>query len=313
MKIAYLMLVHSNPQVQKRAIETLSCDGCGFFIHVDAKSDIRQFSGIGGEHVTFIEPRIPVYWGEYSQVHATMLLIRQALRHSANYDYLVLLQGADYPLQSGRYIREFFAANRGAEFLSMVKIPSPGYPLTKINKLEYPAERLLLQFAARAAGKVGLAQRDYRKHLVGLQAYAGDASWILSTEACRYIVEFAAQNPHVEQYFQNTESSDEMFFHTILGNSPFRLRMKRSLLYRDYPPTLSHPALLTEKHVQFFASQKKVLVEDEWGPGELLFARKFSDQTLHVIDRMDEMIRGKERRVPFSAEARNSDAGCCTH
>jgi hypothetical protein len=242
-----------------------------------------------------------------------MLLIREALRHSAIYDYLVLLQGADYPLRSGRYIREFFAANRGTEFLSMVRIPSPGYPLVKINKIEYPSEKLLLQFAARAVGKVGLAQRDYRKHLVGLQAYAGDASWILSKEACLYIAEFAAQNPHVGQYFQNTESSDEMFFHTILGNSPFQLRMKRSLLYRDYPPTLSHPALLGEKHVQFFESQERVLVEDEWGPGEMLFARKFSDQTLHVIDRMDEMIRRKERQVSFPAGVGNLDAGCCSH
>jgi hypothetical protein len=109
-------------------------------------------------------------------------------------------------------------------------------------------------------------------------------------------VEFSAQNPYVEQYFQNTESSDEMFFHTIFGNSPFRPRARRSLLYRDYPPTLSRPALLTDKHVQFFDSQERVWVEDEWGSGEVLFARKFSDQKLNVIDRIDEVIRRGERR-----------------
>src|SRR5215469_4226746 len=210
MNVAYLMLVHSNPQLQKRAIEMLSSEGCSFFIHVDAKSDIRQFSGIGGEHVTFVDPPIPVHWGEFSQVQATMLLMRQVLNCSATYDYLVLLQGADYPLRSSRYIQAFFAENRGLEFLSMVKIPSPGYPLSKINKLEYPSGKPLLQFGAHALGKLGFAQRDYRKHLRGLQPYAGDASWALSREACGYLLEFAAQNPHVEQYFHNTESSDEM-------------------------------------------------------------------------------------------------------
>jgi hypothetical protein len=299
MKLAYLMLVHNNPRLQKRAIEMLSSEGCSFFIHVDAKSDIRAFSGIRGEHVTFVEPRIPVYWGEFSQVQATMLLIRQALSCPANYDYLVLLQGADYPLRSGRYIRSFFAENRGLEFLSMVKMPAPGFPLSKIDRLQYPSEKPLLQFAAQVLEKLGLARRDYRKHLGGLQPYSGDACWALSRGACRYVVEFAAQNPHVEQYFQNTESSDEMFFHTILGNSPFRSRACRSLLYRDYPPTLSHPALLTDKHVQFFDSQERVWVEDEWGSGEVLFARKFSDQTLKVIDRIDEVIRrGEQRPVP---------------
>jgi hypothetical protein len=291
MKIAYLMLVHSNPQLQKRAIEMLSSEGCSFFIHVDAKSDIRCFSGIRGEHVTFAEPRIPIYWGEFSQVQATMLLIRQALGCSGRYDYLVLLQGADYPLRSGRYIRSFFAKNRGSEFLSMVKMPAPGFPLSKISRLQYPSEKPLLQCAARVLGRLGLARRDYRKHLGGLQPYSGDACWALSREACRYVVEFAAQNPHVEQYFQNTESSDEMFFHTLLGNSPFRPLARRSLLYREYPPYSPHPALLTDKHVQFFDSQERVWVEDEWGSGEVLFARKFSDQTLNVIDRIDEMIR----------------------
>lgn len=296
MKIAYLMLVHNNPQLQKRAIEMLSSAGCSFFVHVDAKSDIQAFSGIRGEHVTFVEPRIPVYWGEFSQVQATMRLIRQALSCSASYDYLVLLQGADYPLRSGRYIRSFFAENRGLEFLSMVKMPAPGFPLSKINRLQYPSEKPLLQFAARVLGRLGLARRDYRKHLGDLQPYSGDACWALSREACRYVVEFSAQNPYVEQYFQNTESSDEMFFHTIFGNSPFRPRARRSLLYRDYPPTLSRPALLTDKHVQFFDSQERVWVEDEWGSGEVLFARKFSDQKLNVIDRIDEVIRRGERR-----------------
>jgi hypothetical protein len=295
MKIAYLMVVHNNPQLQKRTIQMLSSEGCSFFIHVDLKSDIRHFSGIRGEHVTFAEPRIPVYWGEFSQVQATMLLIRQALGCSASYDYLVLLQGADYPLRSGRYIRSFFAKNRGLEFLSMVKMPALGFPLSKINRLQYPSEKPLSQFAARVLGRLGLARRDYRKHLGDLQPYSGDGCWALSRGACRYVVEFAAQNSHVEQYFRNTESSDEMFFHTILGNSSFRHRARRSLLYRDYPHTLSHPALLTEKHVQFFNSQESVWVEDEWGSGEVLFARKFSDQTLELVDRVDEMIRRGER------------------
>jgi hypothetical protein len=219
MKIAYLMLVHSNPHLQKRAIETLSSDGCGFFVHVDAKSDIRQFSGIRDEHVTFIEPRIPVYWGEYSQVQATMRLIQGALDCPQGYDYFVFSQGSDYPLRSGKYIQRFFAENRESEFLSLVKMPAPGFPLSKINKLRYPSEKPLWRFAARAMGKLGLARRDYRKHLRSLQPYAGDACWALSREACRYLVEFSAQNPHVEQYFQNTLTSDEVFFHTILGNS----------------------------------------------------------------------------------------------
>jgi hypothetical protein len=299
MKIAYLMLVHSNPHLQKRAIETLSSDGCGFFIHVDAKSDIQQFSGIRGENVTFMEPRIPVYWGEFSIIKATMGLIRLALKCTQGYDYLVFMQGSDYPLRSGLYIQEFFAENRGLEFLSLAKMPAPGYPLSRLQAFTYPSTRPILRFATRALGKIGLAKRNYRRHLVGLQAYGGDASWSLSRKACEYIVRFAIQNPHIEAFFQNTFSApDEWFFHTILGNSPFLPLCRRTLCYRDYASHLHHPALLDEKHVQFFDSQERVWVDDEWGPGEMLFARKFSDQTLHVIDRIDEMIKRKEMEEP---------------
>ena len=107
MKIAYLMLVHRNPRLLKRAIGMLSSEDCAFFIHIDRKANIREFSGIDGDNVFFSGQRIPVYWGEFSQVEATMLLIRQALVGYPAYDYFVLLHGSDYPLRSSRYIQRF--------------------------------------------------------------------------------------------------------------------------------------------------------------------------------------------------------------
>lgn len=287
----------------------LSCDGSGFFIHVDAKSDIRQFSRISGENVTFIEPRIPVYWGEFSIVEATMNLMRLALAGQQGYDYFVFLQGADYPLQSSEYIQGFFAENPGLEFIGLVKMPAPGYPLSRFEAFRYPSTKPLLRFATRGLGKIGLMRRDYRKHLEGLDAYGGDASWALSRKACEYIVKFAAQNPQVVEYFRNTFSApDEWFFQTILGNSPLRARCRRSLCYRDYPPHLHHPALINESHIRSFDSQKRILVDDEWGSGEMLFARKFSDQNLQVIDRVDGMIKRKGLEEPLIAGVESSAA-----
>ncbi len=75
MKIAHLMLVHNNPRLQDRGTRTLSSKGCAFFIHVDQKANIREFSGICGDNIFFSEQRIPVYWGEFSQVDATIRLL----------------------------------------------------------------------------------------------------------------------------------------------------------------------------------------------------------------------------------------------
>jgi len=80
MKIAYLIVVHKNPQLLKRAIATLSSEDCAFLIHIDQKTKIEEFSEISGENVFFSAQRIPVYWGEFSQIQATLMLMRQAIR-----------------------------------------------------------------------------------------------------------------------------------------------------------------------------------------------------------------------------------------
>jgi hypothetical protein len=287
MKIAYLMLFHKDPRLFKRSIETLSSEDCGFFVHIDC---------IGSNNILFCKQRIPVYWAEFSQIDATMLLVRQALASSANYDYFIFLQGSTYPLRSGGYIQRFLEKKRGWEFMNLVKMPAPGYPLSKINTLRYPSDKPVRRFAARALAKLGLAERDYRKYLRGLEAYSGHACWALSRDACQYIAEFATSNPHVEQYFQGVFAPDESFFQTILGNSPLRSQIRKNLVYTDWSRSIGdHPAMLNEEHVKFFEAQEKVWVEDEWGAGEMLFARKFSDDSLDLLQRIDDMIDRKEK------------------
>jgi Core-2/I-Branching enzyme len=295
MKIAYLMLVHRNPRLLKKAIEILSTEDCAFFIHVDKKANIQDFSEIAGDHIFLSERRIAVYWAEFSNVEAIMQLIQQALGSSTKYEYFIFMQGSDYPLRSGRYIQRFLEDNSGCEFMSMVKMPAPGYPLSKINTLRFTSDKPIRRFASRVSAKLGLAQRDYRKYLRGLEVYAGDACWTLSRDACQYIVEFAGSNQHVEKYFRYTHAPDESFFHTILANSPLRHRFRRSLLYRDWPVPGHHPAMLSDAHITFFEERDKVWVDDQFGPGEVLYARKFSDDNPELPERIDVMIERKEQ------------------
>lgn len=295
MSIAYLNIVHKNPHLLARAIRVLSVEGSAFFVHVDKKARLEDFSVASGKNVFFSEERIPVYWGEFSNVDAIIKLMIEALDSPAHYEYLVHMQGADYPLRSGRYIQNFLNQNRGHEFISMVRIPAPGYPISKIGTLRLPSDKPIGRFIVRALGKAGLASRDYRKHLGPLEPYAGDACWALSREACQYILEFANQNPRILSYFRNTFAPEESLFHTILGNSIFRDRTRRSLLYRYWPLPGPHPMTLTDEHVEFFERQGKVLMEDQFGAGEVLFARKFSDETLTLVDRLDTMIDRKDQ------------------
>ena len=296
--IAYLICAHKNPILIKRTVECLSCEGVSFFVHIDAKFAINPFEIIRGKNVFFTDKRIPVYWGEFSQTEAILLLIRQALAAPQHHDYFVLLGGSEFPLRSGQYIQHFLEVNRGGEFITLVKIPAPGKPISRINTLRYPSTRPILRFVFRALAKAGLAERDYRKHLGNLEPFSGNTWWALSREACEHIIEFTQRNRILAKFLENTQSSDESFFHTILGNSPFKSRLRRNLLFEDWSAHGPHPEMINEQHLDYFESQEQVSAQDLHGSGEMLFARKFSDETLHLVDRIETMIARKEKLIP---------------
>jgi len=94
-----------------------------------------------------------------------------------------------------------------------------GMPLSKRNRIYFeedePVRRLFC-----------LAQRDHRKCLGVLEPYSGSNWWALTREASRYIIEFVQSNESLPRFFRNTCCPDEMFFHTIFGNPPFRSRVR---------------------------------------------------------------------------------------
>ena len=180
----------------------------------------------------------------------------------------------------------------------MTKMPAPGKPLSRINTLRYPSSRPAYRMVFRILAKIGLAKRDYRRYLGKVDPYSGITWWTLSREACEYIVEFSERNPGFCEFFQNVFAPEETYFHTILGNSQFKSRIGRNLLYEDWSnPGVRPPAILTEQHMALFESQEAVTLKDVYGPGELLFARKFTDEGLDLTVRADKMIDQKDKNT----------------
>lgn len=335
MKIAYLTLTHKNPELLKRKIEFLSSEDCAFFIHVDKKHDIGQFSSIKGRNIFFSEKRIPVYWAEYSMVEALLILIRQALDAPQKYDYFILSQGSDYPLRSSEYIHSFIEKNRGKEFIGAIRITNDDECLMmyQINSRRIPSNKPVSRIIMKAINQSGLVKRDYRKHLGNLKPYCGNAHWALTREACLYLLYFVKNNRSVCRYFETTFAPDEMMFHTILGNSVFKPQMSRHLTFEDwgdqtelsqgsglrywlswhFSNKFGHPAWLNHDHIAFFEKKEKVVIDDVYGCGEALFARKFSDNSVDLVERIEDMIRQKEEHL-FAPAAKQSasDVRACT-
>lgn len=183
--------------------------------------------------------------------------------------------------------------------MTIVRIPneSVGKPISRINTLRVPSERPVSRLMFRALAKFGLATRDHSKHLGQLKPYSGNTWWALTREACQYLIEYEKTDTKVAQYFEETFAPEEMYFHTILGNSPFAARMRRNLVFEDWAGQKSHPLMINEGHIALFESQQEVCVQDLHGPGELLFARKFSDHSGVLLAKIEDMIQRKDNRA----------------
>lgn len=103
MKIAYLILAHTDPYQLKRLIQALSVEGqVSFYVHIDARKDLSVFKDEVSSlsNVYFLRERKKIYWAGYSICKAEKLLLKEALSSKTEFDRFVLLSGLDYPLWS---------------------------------------------------------------------------------------------------------------------------------------------------------------------------------------------------------------------
>lgn len=299
MHLAYLIPAHNTPNHLSRLINALNVPGVHFFIHIDRKSNNLLFEEkINIPNITFIKNRVSVYWGEFSQVQTTINLIIEALNSQNKFDYLILISGSDYPLKSASYINDSFTQRVGSEFINLVEMPNQKAAKTLERLYKYQAQtlhdnrlyKIIVKILFILINKILRWKRDYEKALVQLKPYAGSSWWALSAEACQYILLFIETNPEVVEFFKNTLFPDESFFQTIIGNSKFRTQVKRNLTFTEWK-SIRNPELLTIEHLQNLKIMDKIMKEDVYGHGELLFARKFRDDSLELTDFIDNWIR----------------------
>src|SRR5690606_36014264 len=66
--------------------------------------------------VEILEPQ-DALWGGYSLVDAELRGMARLLQMDSRWSHYINLSGQDFPLKSQNYIREFFAANPGKQFI----------------------------------------------------------------------------------------------------------------------------------------------------------------------------------------------------
>jgi hypothetical protein len=296
MNVCYLILAHHQPRHLGRLVRALATDSSACLVHLDRKSNPSDFvAALAVPNVRTTERRIGIHWGDFSMVEATLVLLREAYADPRQFDVFVLLSGVDYPLQTALYIERFLAAHGGEEFLDMVPMPNDelGKPLSRLTRYKRrPTDSPITSTLRRALVKLGALprERDYRAGLAGLAPYGGSQWWAMSRDAAGYVLDFVARTPGPVRFFEHTHCPDESFFQTILANSPLRSRIRRNLTYADWTRGGARPSDITEHHLDIFAASDTVVIDDAFGTGEVLFARKFSDENDDLVAKLDRII-----------------------
>jgi hypothetical protein len=276
-RVAYVVLTHKNPSQVGRLLRRLTTDRSTFLIHVDRRAgravdaDMRRHAE-GVLDVHFLRRR-RCFWAGFGMVRATLGALDHVVRSGTRFDHVVLVSGQDYPLRPAREIEGFFGENLGCSFMSAAPMRDVWsdeglWRIDKWHLVSYKRLHLTVPWQRRVPG--------------GLAAYGGGAWMCLSIAAARYVVEFVDRNPRFVRFFEHVLHPDEIFFQTILMNSPLRNTVINDhLRYIDWS---SDPGPTTLR-----ASDFGTLV----GSRSLL-ARKFDitvDET--ILDLLDAHLEGK--------------------
>ena len=310
MKIAYLLLAHDHPLHLVRLIAAIQTEHAHIFLHIDKKSRGMMYLP-NTNTMTVIKDAVTVNWGGFSIVQATLNLLQEATT-CGEYDYFILLSGADYPIRSNASILRHLEHYQGKEFMNLCKMPEVN---KTFDRIVYPFIENKYDFALPGISKAvnGVIKRinkklhsrrfkrRYPQQYAHLTFYAGTQWWALSRPCVDYILQFLKQNPAYSQFYKYTRVPDEMFFHTMIGNSPFKENVVNAFMYADWVtgPSSSHPAIITLQHLPLFSQNT---LPSAYGNGEMipLFARKFTDDSQEIITEIDALFRNENEKVNMS-------------
>ena len=305
MTIAYLILCHTDPKHIKRLTDKITKGTEDIaFVHVDGKCNIVPFQHElkSNPQVQVLEKRVPVHWGGYSSVEATVNLFRAAISWGGgqSFDRFVILQGLEYPIKTNQEIHAFFEENTEREFILAQNISESNNPRERhkyslywyLDSVSISGAKIINIVNSAIFLRTGFIpafKHNYVRNKMKskMHIYQGCAQFGVTRQLAEYIVGFHDENAEFNRYFQTMYAPDESYFHTIVYNSPFvkntpdgkaitrpHLTNFENLTYFEYPTTVT---LFTQK------SDWPKLRDSGY-----LFFRKASSESKELLDYIDE-------------------------
>ncbi len=313
MKIAYLILAHQYPEQLIRLIQSRNTENTSFFIHINQRTDQQTYNKFvkGLSHlpnVHFIKRHV-IYMFDFGHTQASLQGIKEVIESKVDFDWLILSTGQDYSIKPNHYIENFFRENAGKIFLDYMDnlVVTDGLWLNRgadnINywhvrlwtlRFVFPgtldlnshnrycnSQKLWYQMLSFMWNRIVPSFPIKRKFPEGFTPFRGSAYWCFPKDCVEYIDKFLKENKGFINYFKYVDGPDEMFFQTLLLNSPLKDRVVNdNLFFIDWEnPNPSCPRVFEKDDFERLVNSPK------------LFARKFdATRDSEILDLLDQKV-----------------------
>jgi len=302
-KIVYLIAVHKNPEQVVRLVRKLDTKSTSFYLHVDKKADNEIYRRLVGDlddlpNVHFLKRR-KVYWGHFGLLGAIIQGLEEIFNRNVSFNYIVFLTGQCYPIKSNSYIEKTLEESEPYSFIHHFPLPSARWQdegrggLNRVEcwhirvggrTLRFPAE---FRRSSRIVPLLWSALASLfpikRKFPRGFHPFGGSNHWWLSRDCAEYVNNFVGRNPAFVNFFRFVLLPEEIFFQTLILNSPFKGRViNDDLKYICWPDNADRPTVLFTDDFESIAESSR------------LFARKFDISVdADVLDLIDQNLLNK--------------------
>jgi hypothetical protein len=278
-KHSILILAHEDEIMLRRIVNRISTLG-PVFVHVDAKTNISKWQ-CADLPCTFVKRRIPVFWGDWSMVEATVLLLENALLDSSITRF-TLISGSHYPIISNQEI-----AHRAQESGNIIaariapNMPDGSRPEIEYQRRFYRTNKpngLWSQTKNAFMNRVIFYRRplDWRSVTPPTGMRAGSPYWSFERDFAEYCVAQIRSSRPLIEYLKQINCSDEKVFATLYGEHTGQMALEGTTFVKWMGRP--NPIPLSRSDVE------KAITKDQFW-----FARKFKAGDSIILDWLDEL------------------------
>lgn len=279
---AYMIATNNNFKVLKATLELLDDARNDIYILFDKKAKISTeikesiLSGCKKSKV-YILPDIIINWGGWSQIEATLSLLKAVNNSSCEYKYVHFFQGSDMPIKKQNQIHEFFNKMDGYEFVMIEKDRGK----MAYNKTHYRHffchNRFFRHNKLMKALNFGLVSIQKFLHIEtnnDIEMYQGSALFSITGACAKYV---QSKEKEIYKRFRYSLAGDECFIQSILMNSDYASKIagidktkssNARIIDRSRPDGKNSPHVWRLNELSYIFSL----------PDEYCFARKFDER-----------------------------------